>query len=282
MAIAGFLDGFGREAVSFVQHNPLGWWSPLIAFLMGLLNTLNPCTISILPLWGLYLFGKDDDADANSLGDPSQPFPPSAGGLRMTERKRWLLFPKLLKASARMRISLLFTTGMVVVLSVLAYLALQIRVVVFGAWNLPWVWFTLGGITLLLGLSVILNWQGFDKLQGKTQGLFKLSQHPAVEALKPLFMGAAYALILSPCSTPFLLALTVLLVQSPHPAVSLLSIIAYSVGQGVLFLLLPVLMPYLQKLLDETWTKRLRTISGVLLIAIALWMMAYPVLNASA
>jgi cytochrome c-type biogenesis protein len=261
MAIAGFLDGVAHEALSFVQRNPLGWWSPLIAFVMGLLNTLNPCTISILPLWGLYLFGKEDDS-------PDAPAP-----------KGWLVFPKLRHASTRMRISLLFTTGMVVVLSLLAYLALQIRVVVFGAWNVPWVWFTLGGLTLLLGISVVLDWQGFAKLQGKTQGLFKLSQYPAVEALKPLLMGAAFALILSPCSTPFLLALTVLLVQSPHPAVSLLSIIAYSVGQGVLFLLLPVLLPHLQKLLDATWTQRLRTISGLLLVAIALWMMAYPLLN---
>lgn len=244
-----FLEGVGQLALTWVQGHPLGWWSPLLAFVLGLLNTLNPCTISILPLWGLYLFGHIESAEAT-------PFP--------------------LQLSQRLQVSLLFTTGMVVALSILAFVALQLRLLVFGAWNQPWVWMLTGIFTLLLGVSILIKWTPWQGLQGKTQGLFRLSQHAWFKTVKPLVLGISFAFILSPCSTPFLLALTVLLLQSPHPAVSFLSIVFYSLGQGVLFLLLPLLLPWLQKKLQGVWLDRLQALSGVILVLLGVWLILYP------
>lgn len=245
-----FLSQLGQEALNLAQQGQFGWLSPLFALALGLLNTLNPCTISVLPLWGLYLFGKEA-------------FQQNGAGPRK-------------KSLRHLRITLMFTLGMVLTLTLLGILALELRLVVFGAWNVSWVWILLGLITFFLGVSILINWRGFDRLQGKTQGLFRLSQHPTLNALKPLLMGAAFALILSPCSTPFLLALTLLLVQSPHPLVSVLNILFYSLGQGLLFLMLPFIMPHLQRLLSDRWRRALRIFSGLLLILIAVWMLLYP------
>jgi cytochrome c-type biogenesis protein len=244
-----FLDGVGKIALTWVEGHPLGWWSPLLAFVLGLLNTLNPCTISILPLWGLYLFGQVDSSQEKTF--PSQ-------------------------LSQRLHVSLLFTTGMVLALSILAFLALQLRLWVFGAWNQPWIWVLTGIFTILLGLSILLKWTPWQGLQGKTQGLFQLSQHQWFKTLKPLVLGISFALILSPCSTPFLLALTLILLQSPHPAISFLSIVFYSVGQGVLFLLLPLLLPWIQQRLQGVWLNRLQALSGVILVLLGVWLSLYP------
>jgi cytochrome c biogenesis protein CcdA len=73
-----------------------------------------------------------------------------------------------------------------------------------------------------------------------------------------------------------LLALTVLLLQSPHPAVSFLSIVMYSFGQGLLFLLLPLILPFLQDRLESSWLERLQQASGWLLLVMGVWLMLYP------
>jgi cytochrome c-type biogenesis protein len=258
MMFLSFLEGVGHEAMSWVQGHPLGWWSPLFAFLLGVLNTLNPCTVSILPLWGLYLFGE---SPLNERTHASPDFQERLKGFR-----RYL------------HLSLLFTTGMVLALSVLGFMALQLRWVMFGAWNKPWVWVLAGTFTFVLGLSILQKWQASFQFQNATQGLFKLSQIPWLEALKPLLLGVSYAFILSPCSTPFLLALTVLLLHSPHPAVSLFSIVMYSVGQGVLFLVLPFILPVLQQRLESLWLERLQQASGWLLLLMGVWLMLFPIL----
>jgi len=256
MMLLAFLDGVGQEAMSWVQGHPLGWWSPLFAFVLGLLNTLNPCTVSVLPLWGLYLFGESPLKEATHDSADFQ--------VRLKGFRRYL------------HLSILFTTGMVLALSILGFIALQLRWVVFGAWNQPWVWMLAGTFTFLLGLSIIRKWDVSSILQNLTQGLFKISQLSWLEALKPLFLGVSYAFILSPCSTPFLLALTVLLLQSPHPAVSFLSIVMYSFGQGLLFLLLPLILPFLQDRLESSWLERLQQASGWLLLVMGVWLMLYP------
>ena len=260
MMFLSFLDGVGQEAMSWVQGHPLGWWSPLFAFVLGLLNTLNPCTVSVLPLWGLYLFGESPLEETTHESSDFQ--------LRLKGFRRYL------------HLSILFTTGMVLALSVLGFIALQLRWIVFGAWNQPWVWTLTGSSTFLLGLSILKKWDVSSLLQNATQGLFKISQVSWLEALKPLFLGVSYAFILSPCSTPFLLALTVLLLHSPHPAVSLLSIVMYSFGQGVLFLLLPLILPFLQERLKSSWLERLQKASAWLLLLMGLWLILYPIVSA--
>ncbi len=259
MMLLDFLDGMGQEAMSWVQGHPLGWWSPLFAFVLGLLNTLNPCNVSVLPLWGLYLFGESPLQETTHDSPDFQ--------VRLKGFRRYL------------HLSILFTTGMVLALSVLGFIALQLRWIVFGAWNQPWVWSVAGGFTFLLGLSILQKWDVSSWLQNVTQGLFKISQLSWLEALKPLLLGVSYAFILSPCSTPFLLALTVLLLHSPHPAVSLLSIVLYSFGQGLLFLLLPWVLPFLQERLESSWLERLQQGSAWLLLVMGLWLMLYPLLS---
>ena len=258
MMLAGFLDGVGQEAMTWVQGHPLGWWSPLVALVLGLLNTLNPCTVSILTLWGIYLFGESSMKES---------IPHSAD-----------LQVRLKRFRHTLHLSILFTTGMVLALSVLGFVALQLRWVVFGAWNQPWVWVLAGFLTLFLGLSILFKWDMSSFLQNHTQGLFKISQWSRLEALKPLLLGISYAFILSPCSTPFLLALTLLLLQSPHPAVSFLSIVMYSLGQGLLFLLLPFVLPFLQKSLETLWLERLQFLSACVLVFMGIWLMVYPLL----
>lgn len=262
-----FMEGVGQQALSWVDGHPFGWFSPVIAFALGVLNTLNPCTISILPLWGLYLFGQNDKAPNDPTQNDETHNDRISGALR-----GW---------STRFQMTLLFTLGMVTALSVLGILALQMRWWIFGAWNQPWLWGILGGLTVLLGLSMCWGGQWLEGLQGHSHGIFsvffRLSQAPYLHQLKPFLLGASYALILSPCGTPFLIALTVLLVNSPHPAVSVLSILLYSVGQTVFFFLLPWVMPWLQKRLGEGLWQRLQGVSGWLLVLLGLWMALSPI-----
>jgi cytochrome c biogenesis protein CcdA len=52
----------------------------------------------------------------------------------------------------------------------------------------------------------------------------------------------------------------------------------YSVGQGVLFLVLPFILPVLQQRLESLWLERLQQASGWLLLLMGVWLMLFPIL----
>jgi cytochrome c-type biogenesis protein len=251
-----FMAGIGTLMIQFVKETPLGLYAPLIALALGLLNTLNPCTISVLPLWMAYVFGETTPKDTETHF--------SWRGL-----------------GQHLHLGILFTLGMVLTLSVLGIVALQLRWVVFGQWNQPLVWIILGVITVLLGLSLLRKWDIQAQGVGNTvfQKLNSLSQRPGLRGLRPLFLGISFSLILSPCSTPFLVALIMLLAQSPHPVIQVLDIIAYSIGQGLLFMLLPLVLAPLQASLSAGWLHRLNLASGWVMIALGLWFVTYALLS---
>jgi cytochrome c-type biogenesis protein len=251
-----FMASVGASLIEFVKETPLGLYAPFVALILGLLNTLNPCTVSVLPLWMAYVFGQTHPTDS-------------------TPPQRWQGVGK------RLHLGVLFTLGMVITLSVLGILALQLRWVVFGQWNQPVVWITLGVMTLLLGVSMLLQWN--VQAQGVGNTIFKrfnaLAQRPALQGLRPLLLGMSFSLILSPCSTPFLVALMVLLAQSPHPAIQVLNIVAYSLGQGLLFMLLPLVLAPLQASLSAGWLHRLNQASAWVMVGLGLWFIIYAMLS---
>jgi cytochrome c-type biogenesis protein len=240
-----YMTHAGETLQAYVQGHPFGWYSPLLALGLGLLNTLNPCTIAVLPIWAAWIFG-----DASSVTRPD--------------------------GRSRGRLSLLFALGMVLMLTLLAFIALQLRWVVYGQWNAPWLYISLGLLTLILGIVPWLPWKPTNSagVQRLLQPALKRAERsPVWKTLQPVVLGSLYAMVLSPCGTPYLIAFLMLLAQAPHPSLRLACILAYSLGQVFLFLMLPVIMVPMRQLLSTGWLVRIHHLANIVLVLAGLYLL---------
>jgi cytochrome c-type biogenesis protein len=187
------IEALFREMLS--QRAALGIVA--LSFAGGVVSSLLPCTLSMLPLMVGYIGGFGGESKLEAL-------------------KR----------------SVLFILGLALVLSVFGVLA-SLLGVTFGAWVGEAWYFAMGALALLMGLQLLgvlhLPLPAiFKRLPdvATQQGRW----------FAPLLLGMAFGASASPCGTPYLTGLLGFISHTQNVLLGGISLFAYALGQGVLLL----------------------------------------------
>ncbi len=199
----------------------------LVSFLGGILASLSPCSIGMLPLIVGYVGG---------YGDSDK-------------------FKTFLQLSS-------FTLGLAVVLSIIGVICAVTGSVFVSIGGSYWIIF-LASFILVMGLSLLglieLNISPIVKKipKGKSTSLF----------VYPFLVGALFAFAASPCSTPILAGIMSFATLSKNIILAMLMLLLFSIGQGVVVILAGVFTSFLKGLKNfSNISEVLMKISGLLLI----------------
>lgn len=210
--------------------------SPLIflaSFLGGLLSSLSPCTLGIIPLVIGYVGGYGDS-------------------------DKFKTFLQLFS----------FVSGLAFVLSIIGIIC-AFSGSVFASFGGNYFILILSSFILLMGLNLLgiveLNFSPIVKKfpQGNSKSLF----------LYPFLIGSLFAFASSPCSTPILAGIMGFATLTKNIVYAILMLFLFSLGQGLIIILSGVFTSFLKGIRKLTsvseWLMRL---SGVLLIVASLYM----------
>ena len=199
----------------------------LVSFLGGILASLSPCSIGMLPLIVGYVGG---------YGDSDK-------------------FKTFLQLSS-------FTLGLAVVLSIIGVICAVTGSVFVSIGGSYWIIF-LASFILVMGLSLLglieLNISSIVKKipKGKSTSLF----------VYPFLVGALFAFAASPCSTPILAGIMSFATLSKNIILAMLMLLLFSIGQGIVVILAGVFTSFLKGLKNfSNISEVLMKISGLLLI----------------
>ncbi len=205
-----------------------------IVFLAGLLTSLTPCTLSMLPITVGYIAGYATKQNGSVV-----------------------------------RQSLWFALGLASTLTVLGMVA-ALAGRIYG--QVGW------GLTIIVSLVAIL--MGLNLLNAlpltfpRSRFLEELPNRvPA--GLRAYTLGATFGLVAAPCSTPVLATLLAWVATTQKLLVGAGLLLAYTTGYVVPLILVGTFSGALQKLLAlRQWSSWLTTLSGVLLIAFGVIVLA--------
>ncbi len=202
------------------------------AFLGGIISSISPCTIALLPLILAYVYGVSN----NSLGE---------------------LIKKLLS----------FSLGLSFVMSILGVICAASGKVL-GSFSSPILHIIFGSIMMILGLQLlgVLDIQipavikKFPKTE--TTSLFWY----------PFLVGVLFAFLSSPCSTPILVGIMAIAAASAKYSFSFLMLFAFALGQCIIIILAGLFASVLKGLQKmQKYTNVLVKISGIIFIVFALY-----------
>ncbi len=214
-------------------------WALLVVFGLGLLLSLTPCMFPMFPILTVLLAGQQ------------------------REQSRWRGFA----------LALAYVSGMAAVYALIGVIAARTGLALQSYLQNPWVLLGFAALLVLLALSMFdvfqiqmsARWQSW--LQAKTQG--KNGYWGAY------IMGAASALIASPCVTAPLVGLISYIAQTGQVALGGLALLVLAYGMGVPLLLLGAgLGQWLPK--SGAWMTRVKNLIGVMMLGVAVWV-AQPV-----
>ena len=226
------LDNSNFAGRVFEQNHLL--WALLTVFGLGVLLSLTPCMFPMFPILTVLLAGQ-----------------------KQTD-SRWRGFA----------LALAYVSGMALVYAAVGVIAARTGVVLQNYLQNPWVLLGFSALLIVLALSMFdvfqiqmpERWQLW--LQRKTQG--KNGYWGA------LLMGAASALIASPCVTAPLVGLITYIAQTGRVALGGLALLVLAYGMGLPLLLLGAgLGQWLPK--AGAWMTRVKMLIGVLMIGVAVW-----------
>ena len=174
----------------------------LFSFLGGVASTLLPCTVAMLPILIGYM-----------------------GGYAQTNNKQAVLTQ-----------SLLFVVGLAIMMTLLGLIAGGLGIT-FGSWVGSWSFYVSGAIAIVLGLQLL------DVIQIPLPQVIKQLPEGGSEKqglariVAPIVLGMAFGAASSPCGTPFLAGIIVLISQANNWLLGGVSLFAYALGQGVLLVI---------------------------------------------
>ena len=203
----------------------LGSFSPLaylIAFAAGVLTSFTPCVYPMIPVTVTYIWG----AQAGS------------------------------KKRAALR-TLVYVLGIAIVYSSLgAFAALTRRF--FGQISTnPWIYFTVGNVVILFGLSML------DVVVVPVPGILARGAKGGDHYLGALVMGMASGLVAAPCTAPVLGTLLIYVGSSGNVAYGASLLFTFALGLGFLLLLLGTFAGALASLPKAgTWMVTIKKIFG--------------------
>lgn len=210
------------------------------AFIGGVVSSVSPCAIAILPLILAYICGS-----AN-------------------------------KSNKEIAIKLIsFSLGLSTVMGLFG-LFCAVSGQVFGSFASPIVIIIFGSILMTLGLQLV----GFIDLptptiikkipQNNSTGLFWY----------PFLIGVIFAFLASPCSTPILVAIMTIATASKNYLTSFLMLFAFAFGQCIIIILAGLFASFLTKLQQmQKYTGVLLKVAGAIFILFAMYLWTTVYLN---
>ena len=226
------LDNSNFAGRVFEQNHLI--WALSIVFGLGVLLSLTPCMFPMFPILTVLLAGQKQTAS------------------------RW----------RGLGLAFAYVSGMALVYAAVGVIAARTGVALQNYLQSPWMLLVFSALLIVLALSMFdvfqiqmpERWQLW--LQNKTQG--KNGYWGAV------LMGAASALIASPCVTAPLVGLITYIAQTGRVALGGLALVVLAYGMGVPLLLLGAgLGQWLPK--AGAWMTRVKMLIGVLMIGVAVW-----------
>lgn len=200
----------------------------LASFLGGVIASISPCTLGILPIVVGYVGGYDKEKNAI------------------------LTFVQLLS----------FVFGLSLILTVIGIFCALTGKVFMAFGGEYWILF-MGALIMVFGLNllgVLEIWTpNFIKRMPKSNGgnLF----------FYPFILGVCFALAATPCSTPILASIMSFATLSSNILYASLLLLAFSLGQGVIIIFAGVFTTYLKRFQKfNQFSEILMKICGVLLI----------------
>lgn len=202
-----------------------------VSFLGGLIASISPCSLSMLPLIVGYVGGYGEE--------------------------------KPLKTFIQM---IFFVIGASIVFSVIGIICALTGKIFIGN---PYFALVAASIILIMGLNLVglLDIQLPVLIKEIPQNNFNS------EFLYPMLLGAVFAIIGTPCSTPILASIMAFASISANIGQSVLMLFLFSLGQGVIFILAGVITSKLKTSSGKFYelSERILKISGVLLILVAMY-----------
>ena len=226
------LDNSNFAGRVFEQNHLI--WALLTVFGLGVLLSLTPCMFPMFPILTVLLAGQKQTAS------------------------RW----------RGLGLAFAYVSGMALVYAAVGVIAARTGVALQNYLQSPWMLLVFSALLIVLALSMFdvfqiqmpERWQLW--LQNKTQG--KNGYWGAA------LMGAASALIASPCVTAPLVGLITYIAQTGRVALGGLALVVLAYGMGVPLLLLGAgLGQWLPK--AGAWMTRVKMLIGVLMIGVAVW-----------
>ena len=221
-------------SANLAQYMQQGEFSPillLVSFLGGILSSISPCSLGMLPLIIGYVGG---------YGDSNK-------------------FKTFVQLSS-------FVFGLAFVLTIIGVICALSGKVFASFGGAYWVLF-LASLILIFGLNLLglieLNLSPLVKKfpKGNSTSLF----------IYPFIIGALFAFAASPCSTPILAGIMSFATLTNNMILAGLMLLCFSIGQGVVVILAGVFTSFLKGLRNfSSISEVLMKISGVLLVVGAL------------
>jgi len=205
-----------------------------VSFLGGVLASISPCSLAILPIIIAYMGGYGETEDDNSMS---------------ANMKNFL---KLL----------FFVLGLSVVLTVIGIICALTGRVFMAIGGQYWI-LIMASLILVLGLNLVgvlelpvpVIVKKMPKSQGKSLFLY------------PLLIGAMFALAATPCSTPILAGIMSFATLSQNIFYAALMLFAFALGQGLIIVLAGTSTSFLKNMKQFAPSSEIfLKISGVILI----------------
>ncbi|NLF40337.1 hypothetical protein GX586_12905 [bacterium] len=207
-----------------------------VAFIGGVLTSLTPCVYPLLPI---------------VVG---------VAGARQ-EQTRWRAFLRVF----------VYVTGLALVYTALGVLAASLGIV-FGRWlSSPLLYFGVGFVFLLMGLSL------FDVFQisiGGKWALWRPSTSGWMRWTGTLLLGAVSGTVAAPCGAPVLFAVLAVAARTHNVVHGAVLLMAYSYGIGLLLLLVGTFAGVALSLPKAgAWMEWIKKAMGFLFLLIACYFM---------
>ena len=203
-----------------------------ISFLGGLIASISPCSLSMLPLIIGYVGGYGESK-------PSKTF------VQM----------------------LFFVLGTSIVFSIIGLICALTGKIFIGN---PYFALAASSVILIMGLNILglIDIQLPVLIKEIPQNKFNN------EFLYPLILGAVFAIIGTPCSTPILASIMAFASVGANIIQAVLMLFLFSLGQGVIFVLAGVLTAKLKSSGDKFYliSENIMKVCGCLLVLVALFM----------
>lgn len=223
-----------KELSLRLQTGEISFLFIFVAFLGGVVASLTPCSLGILPIIIAYVAGYGETKDNDKL----------SANLKT--------FLQLLS----------FVLGLSIVLTVIGIICAATGRVFASIGGAYWV-LIIASLILIMGLNLLgvleLNMPVIVKKMPKSNGqsLF----------LYPLLVGALFALAASPCSTPILAGIMGFATLSKNLPYAALMLFMFALGQGLIIILLGISTSFLKNMKQfGEKSEILLKIAGVVLI----------------
>ncbi len=213
----------------------------VFVFLAGIVASLTPCVYPVIPLVVAYMSGSEASA--------------VAGGAEITGRRR----------RAVMR-SLAFVVGLAIVYTALGVAAILLGRP-FGSLTQTWWGYAIVGIVFFVfGLSM---W-GLFELRVPSFILDRFGTGPRQGFWGAVGMGATSAIVAAPCAAPIVFSIAVKLGQEQRFVFGTAAMLVFSLGMGLLFLLLGIFSSLAASLpRPGVWMVTLKKVVAVVMIVMA-------------